>query len=156
MGWATDEQVQGWTGREADPANLALAQTMIELFSGTTTDASDQGLISSRNLRHLGQAVAFQAVWLDDHPDVLAAMDVKGVSQDGLNAQYATANAHLLAPLARVCLNRLSWGKEIRIGRGNWSRRHVTDHGNRDSAVRDDQYVWSPLPFGAVPGPEQR
>jgi hypothetical protein len=156
MGWATDDQVQEWTGREADPANLALAQTMIELFSGTTTVASDDGLIGSRNLRLLGQAVAFQAVWLDDHPDVLAAMDVEGVSQDGLNAQYATANAHLLAPLAQRCLSRLSWAREIRAGRGLWSRRHIVDRGSRDSAVRDDQYEWSPLPFGAVPRPDQR
>jgi hypothetical protein len=151
MGWATADQVYDFTGRETTPENLALAQTMIEIFSGTTTIASDDELISPKNLRLLSQAVAFQAVWLDDHPDAVSAMDVEGVSQDGLNAQYATANAHLLAPMASRCLNRLSWNREIRVGRGRWSRRRVADHGNRDSAVRDDAYEWSPLPFGHTP-----
>jgi hypothetical protein len=154
MGWATVEQAYDWTGEEPSPKALALAQTMIEIFSGTTTIASDDGLISGRNLRLLGQAVAFQAVWLDEHPDVLAAMDVEGVSQDGLNANYASVNAHLLAPMAARCLRRLSWTQEIRIRLSRAARR--SDRGNRDSAVRDDQYEWSSLPFGHVPGPGQR
>ncbi len=98
----------------------------------------------------LKNAVAFQAVWLDSHPDVLDAMDVSGVSQDGLNAQYATANAHLLAPLASRCIERLSWRREIRVGRSRLARLRA-DRGNRDSAVRDDQYAWAPMPFGSTP-----
>lgn len=153
MGWATAEDVYDLTGREASPESLAAAQTMIELFAGTTTIASDDQLVSSKNLRLLQQAVAWQAVWLDVHPDVLESMDVTGISQDGLNATYANVNAHLLAPLATRCLNRLSWKRAIRVGRGNWSRRHLSDRGNRDSAVRDDQYEWSPMPFGSSPRP---
>lgn len=155
MGWATAEDVFDTTGREASPESLAVAQVMIELFAGTTTIASDDQLIASRNLRLLKQAVSFQAVWLDAHPDVMEAMDVEGVSQDGLSAQYANVNAHLLAPLATRCINRLSWRHQIRIGRGNWSRRRISVRGSRDSAVRDDQYEWSPLPFGATPGYNQ-
>lgn len=148
MAWATDEDVHDVTGREASPGSLATAQIMIELFAGATEIASDNGDISSRNLRLLKQAVAFQAVWLDAHPDVLDAMDVEGVSQDGLSAQYADANAHLLAPLATRCLRRLSWKQQIRVGR---SRRVASDRGNRDSAVSDDRYEWSPLPWGSTP-----
>lgn len=151
MAWATVDDVATYTGREASPEALALAQVMIELFAGATEIASDDELISSKNLRLLGQAVAFQAVWLDAHPDVLEAMDVEGVSQDGLSATYANVNAHLLAPLADRCLRRLSWRREIRIGKGRWSTRRASDRGNRDSAVRDDQYEWSPLPFGSTP-----
>jgi len=153
MGWATADDVYGLTGREASPESLAAAQTIIELFAGTTTVASDDELISSRNLRLLKQAVSWQAVWLDVHPDALEAMDVTGVSQDGLSATYANANAHILAPLATRCLARLSWRREIRVGRGNWLRRHLSDRGNRDSAVRDDQYEWTPMPFGSSPPP---
>jgi hypothetical protein len=156
MAWASMDQVVQWTGRTCTQESLALAQTMIETFAGTTTEASDAELIASKNLRKLGQAVAFQAVWLDAHPDVLEGVDVEGVSQDGLNAQYAHANAHLLAPLAKRCLDRLSWMREIRASRGMWSRRRAIDHGNRDSAVADDRYEWGPLPFGATPGPSQR
>jgi hypothetical protein len=151
MAWATADEAFEITGREVTPESLAVAQVIIELFSGTTTIASDDALISSRNLRLLQQAVAFQGAWMDSHPDVLDAMDVQGISQDGLNAQYASANAHLLAPLAARCIARLSWRREIRIGRGRWSRRAALDHGNRDSAVHDDQYEWTPLPFGATP-----
>jgi hypothetical protein len=148
MPWATDDDVVTITGREATQEALAVAQVIVEIFSGTTELASDDGLIATRNLRMLRNAVAFQAVWLDTHPDVLDAMDVSGVSQDGLNAQYATANAHLLAPMADRCLNRLSWRRQIqtRPRRGGPS-----DRGNRDSAVRDDQFEWDPLPFGSTP-----
>ncbi len=149
MAWATEEDVVTITGREATEASIALAQTMIEIFSGTTEIASDDDLISSRNLRLLRNAVAFQAVWLDNHPDVLEAMDVQGVSQDGLNAQYASAHAHLLAPMAQRCIRRLSWQRQLMASRAKGSA--ASDRGNRDSAVRDDQYEWAPLPFGSTP-----
>lgn len=150
MSWATADDVYTVTGREASTENLALAQTMMEIFSGTTEYASDAELIASKNLRLLRNAVAFQAVWLDSHPDVIDAMDVAGVSQDGLNATYAYANAHLVAPLAQRCLERLSWRREIRAGRARAARLRA-DRGNRDSAVRDDEFAWTPLPFGATP-----
>ena len=148
MAWATVDDVVIVTGREASTGALALAQTIIELFAGATEEASDVDLISSVNLRRLRNAVAFQAVWCDTHPDVLDAMDVEGVSQDGLNATYANANAHLLAPLAKRYIDRLSWRTQgIRIKR---ARRTTIDRGNRDSAVHDDDYEWSPLPFGST------
>lgn len=149
MAWATEDDVVTVTGREATEASIALAQTMIEIFANTTEFASDEDLISSRNLRLLRNAVSFQAVWLDSHPDVLEAMDVKGVSQDGLNAQYAYANAHLVAPMAQRCLDRLSWRRQLMVSRAKALA--AKDRGNRDSAVRDDQYEWSPLPFGSTP-----
>ncbi len=148
MAWATDDDVVTITGREATQESLAAAQVIVEIFSGTTELASDDELIASRNLRHLKTAVAFQAVWLDAHPDVLEAMDVEGVSQDGLNATYANANAHLLAPLANRCIARLSWRRQIQTG---LRRNAGSDNGNRDSAVRDDQFAWTPLPFGSTP-----
>jgi hypothetical protein len=150
MAWATADDVYTVTGKEASPEALALAQTIVELFSGTTEEASDNGDILSKNLRYLRNAVAFQAVWLDAHPDVLEAMDVEGVSQDGLSATYANANAHLLAPLAKRFLDRLSWKTQgIRIKRARHGQ--ASTRGNRDSAVADDQYEWTPLPFGHTP-----
>jgi len=149
MSWATMDDVVAITGRESTVENLTLAHTMVEIIGGASPTASDDDLIASSNLRRLQQATAFQAVWLDDHPDVLTSMDVEGISQDGLNAQYASRYAHLMAPMATLCINRLSWKKgPIRIGR---NRRWVIDRGNRDSAVRDDQYEWTPMPFGSTP-----
>lgn len=147
--WATAEDVFDVTGREATPASLALAHILIELFSGATPEATETEQISARNARNLTRATAFQAVWLDSHPDAIDAIDVQGVSQDGLNATYATANAHLLAPLAQRLIDRLSWRRAgLRIGK---SRAYILDRGNRLNAVRDDQYEWTPLPFGATP-----
>jgi hypothetical protein len=141
--WATLEDVVDVTGRSATPENLALARSMIATFTGTSETASDNGLISGRNLNGLMKAVCFQAVWLDSHPDVLDTMDVQGVSQDGLNAQYASANAHLLAPMAQREIRRLSWMRApLRARR---SSRYAGYRGNRDSAVGDDQYEWTPL-----------
>lgn len=150
MSWVTDDEVLSITGRNASVESIATAQVFVEIFANTTEQASIDAQISSSNLRLLKNAVAFQAVWLDSHPDVLDAMDVEGVSQDGLNAQYATANAHLLAPLADRCIKRLSWKRApLRATR---RRRYLADdRGNRDSAVRDDQFVWESLPFGSSP-----
>ena len=141
--WATADEVVSITGREASAENLALAQSMIEIFAGTEAEL-DNGTISGRNAGFLRKAVAFQAVWLESHPDAVDAMDVQGVSQDGLSAQYKTDTAAFMAPLANRCLNRLTWRNgPIRIGPKR--RRFPSDVGNRDSAVRDDQYAWAPM-----------
>lgn len=143
MAWADADDVTNITGREASAEALAAAQVMVEIFSGASTASSDAELISSRNLTRLRQAVAFQAVWLDAHPDVLETMDVKGVSQDGLSAEYAHANAHLLAPMAHRCITRLSW--RTAPLRARPARGYGSDRGDRNSAVADDRYVWDPL-----------
>lgn len=142
--WALISDVADVTGREASAESLALAHTMIEMISGTAPAASDNGLIAGRNLELLRKAVCFQAVWLDSHPDVLDAMDVQGVSQDGLNAQYASAHAHLYAPLAMMCIRRLSW-KKAPLRARPWRAGANNNRASRDSAVADDQYEWTPL-----------
>lgn len=148
MSWVDEEYVVGITGKEPTQANIILGQIIVSIFSGVSDQAFEDEVIGTANLTNLKRAVAFQAVWLGAHPDVLEAMDVEGVSQDGLSAQYATANAHLLAPLAQRCISRLSWKRApIRTGR---SRRHrrALDTGNRDSAIRDDQFQWTPISHG--------
>lgn len=146
--WATADDVVAITGREASAENLVLAQTIVELYAGTEAELTD-GTVSARNGGYLTKAVAFQAVWLDSHPDALDAMDVTGVSADGVSAQHATDTAAFLAPLARRCINRLTW-KSGPLRVGPRKGRVSDDTGNRDSAVRDDQFEWTP--FGQVWG----
>ena len=142
--WATATDVDTYTGITATDAEVLRAQALIELFSGTTTDASDDGLISTRNLRHLKMAVAYQAAWMTMHPDVFTNVDLNNISQDGVSATMQHDNAALLAPLALRCLRRLSW----------WNAPHrahkrfpaSVNTGNRDSAVGDDNIPWAPLP----------
>lgn len=138
--WATLDDVYAATRREVSEENLAIAQSIIEDLAGTEAEFEDSG-ISSRNQRYLRKAVCWQAVWLESHPDALDAMDVTGVSGDGVNAQHATDTAAFMAPLARRCLNRVSWKNgPIRVGRG---RSVVVDTGDRDDAVRDDAFLWA-------------
>jgi hypothetical protein len=134
------------TGRESTAPNLALAHTIVSIVAGVSRDldTTDIGIVSTSNARNLREAVCLQAVWLDDHPDALSAMNVTGVSQDGVSAQHASVYAAYLAPLAELCVKRLSWKRApIRVRRA--ARGGYPDVGNRDSAVRDDQFVWTPM-----------
>jgi hypothetical protein len=145
MPWATLSEVQDLPGGEdATQADLDLAQIMIEDLAGTTEVASDQGNISSTNLRRLKNAVIFQTIFIGGHPELLTVQDVTGASGDGVSAQYRTADSQLYAPLASRAVNRLSW----RL-RGLRTRKYGQtlgeDEGNRDSAAADDAKEWSQL-----------
>jgi len=144
--WATVEDVNDLLRRDVTEEALAVAQVIVEIEAGTSADF-DTGTISSANADKLTRAVAFQAVWNMAHPDVLERMDVQGVSQDGLSAQYASQSAHFLAPLAARLIRRLSW-KLAPLRATTRRRRQVLDNmgpGDRDSAERDDQFAWAPL-----------
>lgn len=142
MPWADVESVELTYGQVVTDQDIAIAQDIVEVFAGTTELASDNELISTRNLRLLEKAVAYQAIFVRDHPDILSVMDTTGVSQDGLSATYQHDNAALLAPMAKRCIDRLSW--KLRPLRARKSGR-IDESGNRDSAIADDQYVWTPL-----------
>lgn len=143
MAWGTAALTKTLTGRSVTSDELEQAQAIVEIITGVTEDASDQSLISGRNLRLVTRAVCYQAAWMQAHPDLFTQADVASWSQDGASAQPANELAALLAPLARICLRRTSWAQAplrilTRTGRG-------VDRGNRDSAVRDDQFEWTPL-----------
>jgi hypothetical protein len=155
--WVTDEDIYSIARREVSDTSVVVAQEIISIFSGVDADVDlTDGVISSRNVRALQRAVVFQAIWLEAHPDALETMDVSGVSQDGLSAQYATESAHLLAPLAARCIRRLSWKLaplRARSGRGRFG---LIDVGDRDDAERDDQFDWSPMRRGGQMNPLQQ
>lgn len=141
--WTTTGEIFDLTGVEVTLTELKMAQGIVELFADTTTASSDAGLIASRNLRLLGRAVGYQATWMTEHPDVFTSMDTNSFSQDGMSASQAHANAHLLAPLAKRCIDRLSW--RLAPLRAHLPFRASRDTGSRDSAVRDDAVPWMPL-----------
>lgn len=143
--WVTAEEAYTIARREVAEEDLVVAQEIVGLYANVSPDADiTDDIISSRNVQFLKRAVTWQAVWLAAHPDALETMDVQGVSQDGLSATYAAESAHLLAPLAARCIRRLSWKlAPLRARRSRTSR--FADLGNRDSAARDDEFVWAPL-----------
>lgn len=141
--WGTLELTKRLTGVEVTEDDLFKAQAIIELFSGVTIDASDNDLISGRNLRLITWATCYQAAFVKDRPDLFTASDMSSWSQDGVSASPANENAALLAPLALRCLRRLSW--RTAPLRALTRSGQSSDRGNRDSAVRDDQFDWTPL-----------
>jgi hypothetical protein len=115
MTWATAAETLTYTGIDVTDAEVAQAQFIVELFADTTEDASDAGLISSKNLRFLKMAVAYQAAWITEHPDLFTHVDVSTMLQDGLQFTRGHENAMVLAPFARRAINRLSWKRNRSI-----------------------------------------
>jgi hypothetical protein len=146
MPWATTGDVTLYTGLTATDAQVAQAQFVVELFADTTQAASDAGNISQKNLRILKMAVAYQAGWITQHPDAFTGMDTTTVSQDQVTATWAHANAGILAPMAKRCIDRLSWKRirPLRIRkRVDWQVPRLM---NTTSAVMDDDDPrWQPL-----------
>lgn len=140
--WAQASDVLTYTGEDASDEEVLRAQALVELFSGTHYDAV---IDSTRNLRHLRMAVAYQTAWMRYHPDIFLNVDVDNVSQDGHSHTPAHENAALLAPLATRCIRRLSWvQKPLRV-RGRYGAADYEDSGSRDSAAADDSRSWTPL-----------
>lgn len=104
--WASVTDVAEITGVTVTDPQLLLAQNVVELRVGRTSDATG---IGARDLRWLRRAVAYQAVWAAEQPDLLTRSETEGaVIQDGVHINQS-AQAQQMAPLALVALRRLSW-----------------------------------------------
>lgn len=153
MTWATTSDVNTYTGVNVTAAQVEQAQAVIEMFADTTTDASDAGNISAKNLRLLKLAVAYQAAWITQHPDAFTNVDLSNFNQDQVSGTLAHANALILAPLAKRCVDRLSWKRirPLRISPRSGGG-HIPRTMNLTSAVADDDDPrWRPLGAGGSP-----
>ena len=79
MTWATTGETLTYTGIEVTSAELNQAQFIVELFADVTEDAA----ISTKNLRLLKMAVAYQAAYITDTPDLFTHVDVSTISSGG-------------------------------------------------------------------------
>jgi hypothetical protein len=147
MTWASTSDVASYTGINVTAAQVDQAQGVVEIFADVTEDASDDGLISEKNLRLLKQAVAYQAAWITAHPDAFTNIDLSSFNQDQVSGNLRHDNALVLAPLAKRCIDRLSWrrnrGLRIRPATGGSvipSRMNLTS-----AAADDDDPRWRPL-----------
>ncbi len=146
MPWATPEDVLNVTRATVTDGEIMSAQFLVEIFAETTEEATEVGNVSSRNLRLLSLAVCYQATWMQAHPDIFTNVDLANLSQDGVSGQMAHANARLLAPLAKRCLDRLTWINEpLRV---RLPGEYIPDRSNRDSAAHDDSRAWTPFGTG--------
>lgn len=104
--WASLSDVSVITGVDVDDPTLTSAQGVIEVLVGRTPDANS--LMRAADLNWLKRAVAYEAAWLKDKPDLLTQADVNSYAQDGATADLKP-DAQILAPMARRALKRLSW-----------------------------------------------
>lgn len=141
--WADAADVLLYTKQVVTDDDLLRAQDIIELFSGTTFLSTAN--LSARNLRMLNRAVAYQAGWMIEHPDLYTHTDADSVSSDGATVTKAHENADLLAPLARRFLSRLTWRMAPYRTRRRYGQADYMNKGDRDSAVRDDSMSWTPM-----------
>lgn len=147
MAWATTTDVMTYTGVTVTGAQVEQAQGVIEVLADVTKAASDDGLISAKNLRLLRQAVAYQAAWMTQHPDTFTNLDASSLSQDQVSATMRHDNALILAPWAKRCIDRLSWrrNRALRIrpmGGGPSIPRRLN---LTSAAADDDDPRWQPI-----------
>ncbi len=109
MAWADAGFTFSITGVTVSPEQLAQAQGVIDLTSGTTQDAAVDLALRPRDLRFLRMAVAYQAAWMASQVDLFSRTEVSSLNQDGVQMTPGHSDALLLAPLARRALGRLSW-----------------------------------------------
>jgi len=124
MAWATVAETLTYTKLTVEEADVESAQFMVEIFADVTEDANAN--ISPKNLRLLKMAVAYQAAWISDHPDVFTHVDVSTMLQDGIQFTNAHANAGVLAPMAKRAIDRLSWrrNRSLKVKRSKRSTSH--------------------------------
>lgn len=142
--WASVSEVQTYTGIVVGADNVTAAQAIVEMFADVTYDSTDK--ISTKNLRLLKMAVAYQAAWMTDHPDLFTHIDISTMLQDGIQFTNAHANAGVLAPLAKRAIDRLSWrrNRSIRVR----ARRQYADEQYRrigyigNTPAQDDNVIW--------------
>jgi hypothetical protein len=109
MAWATISDTLSYTKITVDQGDVDSAQAVVELFADVTEASSDAGLISPKNLRLLKMAVAYQAAWATNQPDLYTRSDVGLMTQDGISFTSPHANSAILAPMAKRAIDRLSW-----------------------------------------------
>lgn len=144
-GWATVHDVLTLTGVEVSSGVLAQAHGVIELYAGSSWEATldDDGVsgLSVRDRRLLRQAVAYQAAFIAPQEGVFSRAGATSVNQDGMAATVAGPDAWVLAPLAARALKQISWtaggDRTVHLRRGR--RRRWDDD---DTGV---VAVWQPM-----------
>lgn len=141
--WATVTDVASKTGATVTELERTIAAGVLETITGLIEEV-DRPDISDRDRYWLKVATCYQAAFVLDNPDLFSRADVTSASQDGDSASFRNVDAHLLAPLARKAVRRLSWRglRPVLPGGGTAPRSSMLDAA---SEAFDDRLPWSPL-----------
>lgn len=107
--WCVPQDVQNLTGEIATESEIAQAQAIVDTFASVNSAKIQIGVLFDKDLDRLRKATAYQTVFMQQNPGLFGRQNVKGVSQDGVSAQYEHEEAVILAPLARFNIMRLRW-----------------------------------------------
>ena len=107
--WTDPAAVLAATGVTVTTNQITQANGIIDIYSNITTAASAN--LTPRDRRLLASATNYQAAWMARQVDVFTRTEVESATQDGVSFSPAHEDALMLAPLAKRCLDRLSWRK---------------------------------------------
>ncbi len=145
MSWATLADVEAITGATVDVAQLAQAQSVIDIYANRGDDL-DTDSIRPRDQRSLKQAVAWQAAWIAGQAGYETRSAFRELDQDGLRVRAASASEVMLAPLAARVLKNLSWKGSRTVHMSSRTRPlahpDLIDYTDDSSDVRQS---WTPL-----------
>lgn len=143
MGWATVANVLSQTGEEVTEANVALASSMIDTYSGADEEMPEDA-ITARDRKFLKKATCWQAPWVRDHPGLLTEREsAKATAADGTSVQRESGSDIMLAPMAARELKNLSWvGTRAAVANVETNPPAGMDFLNERS---DDSGVWKPV-----------
>ena len=139
--WATIADVKTKTGVDVSEYQRTTAVGVLETVTGLIEEV-ERPDISDRDRYWLKIATCFQAAFVADHPDLFSRADVTSAAQDGESASFRNVDAHLLAPLARKAIRRLSWRGIRAVLPGGRAARPTVDMA---SEAFDDSLPWSPV-----------
>jgi hypothetical protein len=110
--WCTAADVATFTGQTVANEDVTAAQTIIEGHIRRVWRSTDA---TGHDYYWLQRAVAWQAVYLAQHPEALSMMNVQSVSQDGMSFSIPQGAKLYIAPLAIAMLNNLFRGSNTTI-----------------------------------------
>jgi hypothetical protein len=112
--WCTVTDVLTFTGRSVTQQDVTNAQVMLEALIHRVWRETDSG---KRDYYWLQRATAWQAMYVNAHPELLTMMDVSSISQDGLSITFrqASQSVALYSPMALRILSALFRGSNSTI-----------------------------------------
>lgn len=112
--WCSVTDVLTYTGRPVTQVDVNTAQGMLEALVHRVWRPTDSG---KRDFYWLTRACAWQALYVNAHPELLTMMDVSSISQDGLSISFkgSSQSVAMYSPIAMRFLSSLFRGSNTTI-----------------------------------------
>lgn len=138
--WATIADVAEVTGKTVTATERGIAVRSLETMIGLIEEVERED-IPDRDRYWLKLATCYQAAFVLDNPDLFSRADVTSASQDGESANFRNVDSHVLSPLARKAIRRLSWRGLTRPQ----DRAKSSGRTDINSEEYDDSLAWKPV-----------